>query len=617
MLDFFATNEIRANGWLKKALLIQAKGKNGNLDKMWPDVKDSKWIGGDKEGWERVPYWLDGFIPLAYLLNDDDMKARAKKYIDKIIENQTPTGWICPANEDDRATYDIWALFIILKALTVYADCSGDDRIEQVVYNALKNFKSNSHGSTPFNWGNARWYECVLVIAWLYAKRPEPWLVELADFLKINGLGIKDSVRLWKNPPTIWNYYSHVVNVAMSLKGDTVYKALVEPNEPITGDDARELLKVLEEYHGTATGHFTGSEILAGPSPIQGTELCGIVEAMYSYEHLLRLTGESEWGDRLEKLAFNAYPAQVTEDCWGTQYLQLVNQVGCYEIEEPAYYTTNKSESNRFGLEPNFGCCTANYGQALPKFTLSTFMKGNGEIYNTALAPATLNCDVDGNKICVEVITDYPYGDTLNYSIKSDKPFTLNIRIPAWAENFSINSEIKSAVKGWYKTTVKNGNKFTLTFKRSPKLATRNNGLFTINYGALLFALPLKHSTVTHEYMRDGVERKFPYCDYDFLPTEDWGYGFKLDEFGDTVDGKTLPLEVIFNKNYDNPFSRTNPPIKIKVPVCKINWGNKEGFKFVANDAPKSLKPTSEKLVKEFVPYGNTYLRMTELPIIK
>ena len=62
-------------GWLRRQLQLQADGQAGNLDKFWPDVKDSAWIGGKAEGWERVPYWLDGFIDLAWLLDDDDMKA--------------------------------------------------------------------------------------------------------------------------------------------------------------------------------------------------------------------------------------------------------------------------------------------------------------------------------------------------------------------------------------------------------------------------------------------------------------------------------------------------------------------------------------------------------------
>ena len=65
--------DLQPEGWLKRQLEIQAEGLAGNLDRVWPDVRDSAWIGGDREGWERVPYWLDGFIPLACLLRDEDL----------------------------------------------------------------------------------------------------------------------------------------------------------------------------------------------------------------------------------------------------------------------------------------------------------------------------------------------------------------------------------------------------------------------------------------------------------------------------------------------------------------------------------------------------------------
>ena len=58
---------IRVEGWLKNQLQIQADGLCGNLDKIWPDVKDSGWLGGNADSWERLPCWLDGFLPLAYL----------------------------------------------------------------------------------------------------------------------------------------------------------------------------------------------------------------------------------------------------------------------------------------------------------------------------------------------------------------------------------------------------------------------------------------------------------------------------------------------------------------------------------------------------------------------
>ena len=113
-------NKIKPQGWLLDQLKIQANGLAGNLDKIWPDVKDSKWIGGDREGWERVPYWLDGFIPLAYMLEDDELIARAEKYVNAIMSRQQEDGWLCPCEKEARANYDIWAYSPVQEKLKKY-----------------------------------------------------------------------------------------------------------------------------------------------------------------------------------------------------------------------------------------------------------------------------------------------------------------------------------------------------------------------------------------------------------------------------------------------------------------------------------------------------------------
>ena len=98
--------EIRPEGWLRRQLEIQARGLSGHLHEVWPDVRESAWIGGTCEGWERVPYWLDGLIPLAHLLGDEALIAVADKYVQSILERQQEDGWICPCSEDERAGYD-------------------------------------------------------------------------------------------------------------------------------------------------------------------------------------------------------------------------------------------------------------------------------------------------------------------------------------------------------------------------------------------------------------------------------------------------------------------------------------------------------------------------------
>lgn len=98
--NFYTSKELKPEGWLRRQLRIQADGLSGNLHKIWPDIRDSGWIGGNREGWERVPYWLDGFIPLAYLLEDEELIDTAKKYIDAIISAQDKDGWICPCKKN-------------------------------------------------------------------------------------------------------------------------------------------------------------------------------------------------------------------------------------------------------------------------------------------------------------------------------------------------------------------------------------------------------------------------------------------------------------------------------------------------------------------------------------
>ena len=225
------TKELRPQGWLKRQLEIQAEGLSGHLDLIWPDIRDSKWIGGDKEGWERVPYWLDGFIPLAYLLEDEDLIKRAGKYIDAILARQEEDGWICPCGKDERNTYDVWAVFLICKVLVLYHDCTGDERIEPAVYRAMKNLLDHITHNTLFNWGAARWYECLIPLLWLYERRPEEWMLQLMYVLDAEGL---DYEKLYEHfdfehpaADKYWTQLNHVVNTAMALKSRALMSCLL------------------------------------------------------------------------------------------------------------------------------------------------------------------------------------------------------------------------------------------------------------------------------------------------------------------------------------------------------------------------------------------------------
>lgn len=66
---------IKPQGWLKEMLIRQKSGATGNLDQLYPLVMNNRngWLGGDGDQWERGPYWIDGLLPLAYILDDKEL----------------------------------------------------------------------------------------------------------------------------------------------------------------------------------------------------------------------------------------------------------------------------------------------------------------------------------------------------------------------------------------------------------------------------------------------------------------------------------------------------------------------------------------------------------------
>jgi len=163
---------------------------------------------------------------------------------------------------------------------------------------------------------------------------------------------------------------AHGVNKAMALKTSAIWSLL--SGEPGDRDAILTALEVLDRYHGQPNGMFSADEHYAGRDPSEGTELCAVVEAMFSIEQSLAARGGVALADRLERIAYNALPATLSADMWSHQYDQQANQVLCSLNRRR--WVSNGPESNLFGLEPNFGCCTANLHQGWPKLVASLWM---------------------------------------------------------------------------------------------------------------------------------------------------------------------------------------------------------------------------------------------------
>ena len=192
-------------------------------------------------------------------------------------------------------------------------------------------------------------------------------------------------------------------------------------------------------------------------------------------------------------------------------------------------------------------------------------------------------------------------------NIESEYPFRKEIKLKA-NNNLKVKLRIPSSVVVNKKYKVKD-NFITLYLKKDeeriinyiiePRYEERKNNNYVVKYGNLLFSLPIDYKMETSEYIRNNVERKYPYCDYYFRPTSEYKYAFNSNEFK------------VIEKEYDKPFDRLNPPLEIQTEFRKVDLRNKRGYQNVL--LVKPIKYYDETKLINMKPYGATYLRMTEM----
>lgn len=605
---------VRSMGWLRAQLQIQANSLGGHLDETWPDVgPNSGWLGGTGESWERGPYFLDGLVPLAYLLDDARLKAKAQKYIDWTLDNQQANGMFGPHSNDDW-----WPRMVMLKVFTQYYEATNDPRVVPVMQRYFAYQLSQLPTRPLRDWGKFRWQDEVLSVLWLYNRTGDPKLLELAKLLRQQGYDWQAGFADFKYTERITPEFiklnehnglgdtalaTHGVNNAMALKASPVW-ALVSGKE----EDRNALLHQLAEldrYHGLPNGIFSADEHFAGRNPSQGTELCTVVETMFSLEVALAVMGTPELGDRLERIAYNCLPGTFTDDMWAHQYNQQPNQVQCSLNHKP--WTTDGPESNLFGLEPNFGCCTANFHQGWPKLTANLWMASHDDgLVAAVYAPCEVKTRVRDTVVRITEETEYPFRGAIRLSVNPEKPinFPLQLRIPGWAKNASIRVNGKAQPQphagsfARIERSWKAGDTVEISFPLEARATHGFNNSIAFERGPLVFSYPIGEGWLK---LRDrGMT-----ADWQVYPTTQWNYGLRADS-----------IKVVESAVGEGPFTLKGSPVKLEVKGRKLpSWVAEDG---VANPVPESPVASSEgEETVTLVPYGAAKLRITAFPELK
>jgi len=629
---------VKPSGWLKSQLENQAAGLTGNLDDFWPDLVKSSWKGGDGEAWERGPYYLDGLVPLAYLLNDERLINKVKTWIEPILASSQDSGWYGPVKNKDR-----WPLAVANKVLMQYYEATGDKRSLDVLTRYFRYLHDSKPDWPDKEWRGVRAMENAVTGYWLYRQTGEPWILETIESIQKNSSDWTSYYEKFpwdsaasadKKIPLNWGpdgLTAHVVNNAMAIKypglwyqqsKDERYKKAV-----FSG------IKKYEANHGQPGGRFSGDEHLAGKNPSHGSELCSVVEYMFSLEELYAIFGDNSLADRLELLAYNSLPGTTTPDMWAHQYDQQANQVFVSAAKRD--WSTNGDYSNIYGLMPDFACCLANMHQGWPKFIESMWMATNDN--GLALAdygPSIVKARVGNNKdVTVSEETSYPFNGSVKLTINTTRKveFPIYLRIPGWADSVTIKYKskvikVKNISTYKIKERWKDGDQILIDLPMQIRAENGYNNSLTILRGPLCFSLRIDKEYKSVKINYDNFSYKGS-VDWEINPKGAWNYGLLMNKANIMTGLKSTenPVsrypfsdkgDMIWSADSGKYFAWTqDAPVTITTRGMKIpEWTMKDNSADVPPMSP--VKPENDPEIITLVPYGCARLRITEFPVM-
>lgn len=165
-------------------------------------------------------------------------------------------------------------------------------------------------------------------------------------------------------------------------------------------------------------------------------ETCAAQANIFWNHRLFLLTGEAQYIDILERTLYNGFLSGVGLD---GQSFFYVNPLAC-----DGHYHFNRD--NAITRQPWFetSCCPTNVVRLLPSLSGYIYAVRDDQVYVNLYITSEASIPVGKHEINIEQTSDYPWDGRVSLIVRTPQPqtFTLNLRIPAWAQNHPLPGDL-------------------------------------------------------------------------------------------------------------------------------------------------------------------------------
>jgi DUF1680 family protein len=402
------------------------------------------------------------------LFPDKKLEAYIDSLIDKIAKAQEPDGYLYTARTIDPQSPHAWAgnerwvrerelsheLYNaghLYEAAYAHYYATGKKNLLNI---ALKNADLVCSVFGPNKRHVAPGHEIVeMGLVKLYRITGKPEYLQTAKFF-IEERGHYDkydttSKDPWKNG-AYWQDAIPVVDqreaVGHAVRAGYLYSAVADV-AALTGDE--KLLQAIDSiwenvvakkiYVQGGLGAIPSGERFGDnyelPNATAYNETCAAIAGVYWNYRMFLLHGDSKYMDVLEKILYNG----------------LISGVG---LDGQSFFYTNamqiKNNFSHHSMEParsgwfECSCCPTNLTRLIPSIPGYVYaLKGDG-VYVNLFVSGKANIQVHGKPVTIVQQNNYPWDGALSFTVSPQESdlFSLMVRIPGWASNQAIPSDL-------------------------------------------------------------------------------------------------------------------------------------------------------------------------------